>query len=267
MASYRQFAIDLVHQAGALLKGRFQYTGTPATLKPDRSFVTAVDFEADQLIAQAINRYAPDEKLLTEEMHTRLDTVEPALWIVDPLDGTTNYSLGMNIWGISIARLEKGLPTLGVVYFPLSDELYVAEAGHGATCNGTPAHVRLPDPQQPWPFFVCCSRTFRRYNITIPYKPRILGSAAYNFCQLARGTAVVAFEATPKIWDLAAVWLLVQEAGGVVTTLHGQPPFPIIPDRDHTKTSYPTLAAASPDILASSIQQIQPKPKYQQNIL
>jgi myo-inositol-1(or 4)-monophosphatase len=259
MTSTRDFAINLSIQVGDLLKQRFQPGGTPATLKPDRSFVTEVDLAADQMITQAIHQHAPNEILLSEEMRTNLDSLEPALWIVDPLDGTTNYALGLHVWGVSIARLLAGQPVLGVLYFPLTHELFVAEQGLGAYCNDKPIHVRLPDSQQPWPFFACCSRTYKRYNVTIPYKPRIYGSAAYSFCLLARGVATVAFEATPKIWDLAAVWLLVKEAGGAFTQLTGDQPFPVTPGHDYAKISFPTLAAASSDLLMTSLLQIQPK--------
>jgi len=259
MTSYRDFAIDLATQTGEFLKEQFQPTGTPATLKPDHSFVTEVDLAADRLISQAIHQQAPGDVLLSEELQTGLDSLEPAVWVIDPLDGTTNYSLGLHIWGVSIARLVAGQPVLGVLYFPLVNELYVAERGQGAYWNGTSIHVRLPDPQQPWPFFTCCSRTHKRYSITIPYKPRIFGSAAYSFCMLARGAAVVAFESTPKVWDLAAVWLLVQEAGGVICALKEESPFPVTPNHDYTKVSYPTLAAASSEIYLTSQQQIQPK--------
>ncbi|MBN2147816.1 MAG: hypothetical protein JW726_10525 [Anaerolineales bacterium] len=259
MDSYRDFAIHLARQAGELEKQRFQPAGTPATFKSDRSFVTEVDLAADKLIAQAIHQGAPGEPLLSEELETGLASLQPAVWIVDPLDGTTNYSLGLHVWGVSIARLVEGQPVLGVLYFPLLDELYVAERGRGAWWNGTPMHVRLPVSDQPWPFFACCSRTHRRYHVSIPYKPRIFGSAAYSFCLLARGAAGVAFEATPKVWDLAAAWLLVQEAGGVITTLKGEQPFPVTAGRDYAKTSYPTLAAASSELLATSRTQIQPR--------
>lgn len=259
MDSYREFAVDLAKQAGNLLKQYFQPTGTHATLKPDRSWVTEVDVASDRLIAQAIQSYAPDEVLLSEELSTSLQSLEPAAWIIDPLDGTTNFSVGLNVWGVSIARLVNGLPVLGVVYFPLLNELYLAELDKGAYWNGKPIHVRLPHPEQPWPFFACCSRTFRRYNISIPYKPRILGSAAYSLCLLARGTATVAFEASPKIWDLAAVWLIVREAGGIISSLKDEQPFPIKALRDYAKISYPTLAAASMEMFTTSELQIQAK--------
>ena len=107
-------------------------------------------------------------------------------------------------------------------YFPLLNELYTAQRGQGAWLNGNPIHTRPPDPDQPYGFFACCSRTHRRYQISIPYKPRILGSAAYSFCMLARGAALIGMEVSPKIWDIAGAWLLVQEAGGCIEPLEGQ---------------------------------------------
>ena len=259
MTSYKEFTIELALQAGALLKQSFQLEGTQASLKSDRSFVTAVDLSADSLITRAIHQEVPNESILSEESSTNLTKLDPAVWVVDPLDGTTNFSLGLHVWGVSIARLAQGQPELGVIFFPFLGELYVAERGQGASLNGSPIHTRTPDPQQPLSFFACCSRTHRRYAVSIPYKPRILGSAAYSFCMLARGTALVAFEATPKVWDLAAAWLLVQEAGGRIAAYDGEAPFPLAPLRDYASTSFPTLAAASDDLFLKSIDQIKMK--------
>ena len=261
MISYRDFAIHLAKRAGSLLKRRFKPGGTPATMKSDHTFVTEADKAADRLITKAIYEYAPKEILLSEEMATSLHTLEPAVWIVDPLDGTTNFSLGLHIWGVSIARLEAGEPVLGVLYFPLTGELFVAEKGLGAYCNDMRLHTRIPDPQRPRPFLACCSRTFQRYEVTIPYKARVYGSAAYSFCLLARGVAGVAFEATPKVWDLAAAWLLVKEAGGSFASLDDSSPFPVVAGCDYVNISFPTLAAASPDLLAISREQIRAKLK------
>lgn len=259
MKSHKELAIDLAVQAGNLLHKRYQPGGTPATLKADRSFVTEVDLAADRLIAQIIHDAASDEHLLSEESHHSVESLEPAVWIVDPLDGTTNYSLGLHVWGVSVARLVQGHPVLGVIYFPLLDELYVAEQGRGATCNGILIHTQPPDIQHQMSFFACCSRTHRRYTVSIPYKSRILGSAAYSFCMLARGSACVSFEAAPKIWDIAAAWLLVQEAGGTIAPYMGEPPFPFSPMKNYASIDFPTLAAASQELFIKCMPLIQSK--------
>lgn len=143
--------------------------------------------------------------------------------------------------------------------FSLIQELYTAERGQGALFNGDRIHVRLPDSSNPMSFFACCSRTYRQYYVSIQYKARILGSAAYTYCMVARGMAVLGFEATPKIWDIAAVWLLVQEAGGVIGSLDGGSPFPLAAGIDYAQVNYPTLAAATPGLLSMARSQIQPK--------
>lgn len=253
------FMAQLAAQAGNLLAERFQLSGTSVTLKPDRSFVTASDLASDRLISEAIRKAFPQEHILSEEMDTSLAAGAPAVWVIDPLDGTTNYAIGMHIWGVSIARLEQGIPTQAALHFPLLNELYTAQRGAGAYLNGMPIQTRPLDPARPLAFFACCSRTHRRYKISIPYKARILGAASYSYCMLARGAALIAFEATPKVWDLAAAWLVVQEAGGAIETIFTPPPFPLSPETDYTHGSFPTLAAATPDVLAQARQQIEPR--------
>lgn len=240
-----EFTIDLAHQAGELLLKYYKPAGIPSSPKPDQTIVTEADLAADKLISQSIKTHFPQDVIVSEESSHFLDHTQSPAWVVDPLDGTTNFSLGLAIWGISIARLINGYPELGVVYFPLIGELYTTKQGVNAQLNGDPIHVRAPDPSQPMSFFACCSRSFRNYNINIPYKPRIMGSSAYSFCMVARGSALLGFDVTPKIWDLAAVWLLVKESGGIVDAFEGSPAFPIITGIDYSQTSYPTLAAAT----------------------
>ena len=108
-------------------------------------------------------------------------------------------------------------------------------------------------------FFSCCSRTHRYYDVRVRYKARILGSAAYNLCTVARGVAVMGFEAPPKIWDIAGGWLVVSEAGGVVETLDGSRPFPLSSAEDYSQRKFPTLAAATQRLASLGREQITPK--------
>ena len=254
-----EFATQLARQAGAYLSNAFQISGTIASFKADRSFVTQADVAVDHLITAAIQQQYPGDTILSEELQTGLSQASPAVWIIDPLDGTTNFSLGMHVWGVLITRLEDGWPELCALYFPLLDELYTAQRGKGAYLNGTPIHTRLSDPDQPYGFFACCSRTHRRYTITIPYKPRILGSAAYSFCLLARGAALISMEVAPKIWDIAAAYLLVKEAGGTINPLEGDHPFPLLSGKEYSQINFPTLATATLALQESARAQINSK--------
>jgi len=257
-----KFATHLAIQAGNLLRKYYNPAGFPASIKSDRTVVTEADLAADKLLTDAIHKHYPSDEIVSEESSHHLSNIDSPTWIVDPLDGTTNFSLGLSIWGVSIARLVKGSPELGVLYFPLISELYTTRRGEGAFLNHTPITTRAPDPKQPMSFFACCSRTFRHYSIDIPYKPRILGSATYSFCMVARGAAVIGFDATPKVWDLAAVWVLVEEAGGKIAALEGLAPFPISITEDLCKTNYPTLAAATTDVFTFGKSRIQRKSKF-----
>jgi myo-inositol-1(or 4)-monophosphatase len=245
MNLHLNFAEHVARTAGELLMEQFNLFGTQAMIKPDRSVVTEADLSADKAAAEAILAQYPNDGLVSEELRPVSPEGKKVVWVIDPLDGTTNFSLGLPFWGVSVARLEEGYPESAALYFPTLNEIYTAQLGGGAYLNGEPIRVRPPEKDQPAAFFACCSRSHRQYQIGIRYKPRILGSAAYNLCAVARGLAVLGFEANPKIWDLAAGWLLVAEAGGIVEPLHGEGPFPLRPAVDYRTLDFPTLSAAS----------------------
>jgi len=258
-----EFAAGLAQQAGQFLLAKYRSGEWDAHLKGDRSVVTTADVASDRLISQAIQARFPADFLLSEEL--RPETRPPGggssrnTWVVDPLDGTTNFSLGLPHWGVLIARLEHGEPHSAAAYFPVRDELYTAQRGPGARLNGPPLVIRPHDPKHPLPCYACCSRTLRRYHVNLPYKTRILGSAAYTLCAVARGQAIIGFESTTKIWDLAAPWLVLSEAGGVVCALQEVQPFPLQGSIDYSRQNFAVLAAASREIAEQGRSAITPK--------
>ncbi len=253
------FAAALARESGDLLLDYFSTDGTKARLKADRSLVTEADLAADRLITQSILDRYPQDEILSEELQHSVSNQAGSIWVIDPLDGTTNFSLGLHYWGVLITRLKDGWPEVAALYFPLLDELYSAQRNGGASFNGMPLHAKPPDKNTPLNFFSCCSRTFRRYEVSVRYKSRILGSAAYTMCAVARGMAILGFEATPKIWDIAGGWLLLSEAGGVVETLDNSKPFPIVPGRDYKQINFPTIMAPTPEVAARARERIQLK--------
>lgn len=254
------FTIDLAQRAGELLLESFHQRDWQINEKADSSLVTGADLASDRLISQEIQRRFPGEPLVSEEQHSYLPLAgDGPVWVVDPLDGTTNFSLGLPIWGVAIARLEDGHPVEAVMYFPVLGELYTAQRGKGAWMNGNPLRVNDPDHALPQSFFSTCSRAFKGYQVSVPYKTRILGSATYSFCSLARGMALVTFEAEAKIWDIAAPWLLVCEAGGTIETLDESAPFPLQAGLEYATHSYPTLATASSGLLTRARRWIKPR--------
>ncbi|MFC1878340.1 inositol monophosphatase family protein [Chloroflexota bacterium] len=263
MTAHLEFALQLAKQTGNLLLQHFHSVGLKTHLKGDHSVVTEADMAADRLIADAIQNNYPDDLIVSEELQPSYPNLAQgsarATWVIDPLDGTTNFSLGFQFWGVLITRLVDGWPNTAVLYFPMIDECYSAQQGQGAYLNGVRLQIKKQNRERPQSFFACCSRTFRRYQVSVPYKTRILGSAAYTFCALAREVAVLGFESTPKIWDISGGWLLVQEAGGVIETLDGSQPFPLKSGIDYASKSFPTLAAADHTIADKAHQQIIPK--------
>lgn len=251
------FAIQLARETGDLLCSHYRPAGIRASLKADRTVVTEADLAADNLLRRRIAAAFPADGILSEEAETTYPAEKPAVWVIDPLDGTTNFSLGLHYWGVSIARLVDGFPALGVLYFPLLDELFAATRGGGAHLDGTRLEVQPPDPAHPTSFFSCCSRTHRTYRVELRYKTRILGSAAYGLVAVARGSAVISLEVAPKVWDFAASWLITSEAGGLVAPLEGENPFPLVPGNDYGARSYPILTAATPEFLAEARSKIQ----------
>ena len=257
------FAVQLARQTGQVLVEGFRASRSPASLKADHSVVTAADLAADQMIYHAVQRTYPDDLYLSEELRPKLVVPSgkeiPAVWVVDPIDGTTNFSLGLHIWGVLVVRLIHGRPEVAAMYFPLLDEMFTAQREGGAYLNGQRVQVLSPESNGPASFFACCTRTFRNYQVNIPFKPRILGSTAYNLCCVGRSIAVIGFEATPKIWDIAGAWLFVREAGGWIETYDGSQPFPVRFGTDYSEMNYPILAAATQELVTRWRPEIQPR--------
>ncbi len=127
MSDYLEFAIDIAQQTGNLLQRYFDPAGSQASQKADHTVVTEADLAADKLITKKILKQFPQDKIISEESSHRLEDANSPTWIIDPMDGTTNFSLGLSIWGVSIARFVKGYPQLGVLYFPMINELYITK--------------------------------------------------------------------------------------------------------------------------------------------
>lgn len=265
MSSELNFVRDLAQQTGHLLLEYFSLDGIHADRKADNTAVTEADLAADRLITDAIRSQYPDDAILSEEALVPIEDPNRPTWVVDPLDGTTNFSLGLPIWGVSIARVVDGYPTLAGLSFPVIGELYSAAKGQGAWLNGQAIHTKPLDAEQPATFFTCCTRSHRYYDIRVPYKARILGAAAYDMCAVARGASLAGFQASTKLWDIAAGWLLIEEAGGVVTAYSDPQPFPLDTSLDYTTRPFPTLMAADAEIAAQTRANIQPKDEIVRN--
>lgn len=255
------FATRLALQSGDILLDYYHRPQIKTDYKPDHSVVTEADIAVDRHISQAIHSSFPGDILLSEELQPDYISADntPPLWIIDPLDGTTNFSLGLHLWGVSLVRVENGFPSLVVQYFPLINEMYIAQKGNGAYLNDAPLNVCHPNSINKTTFFSCCSRTIKNYNVNIPYKIRIFGSATYSFCSLARGKALISFESKAKIWDFAGAWLMIPEANGYIDTFDQNKPFPLSPGKAFAAQNYAILGTATPELMEKARQKILPK--------
>jgi len=255
------FAERLAAEAAALALSQFGHA--TARRKYDGTLVTATDEAVDLLIAERIAAAYPDDAVLSEERVTHYDPSVGRTWVIDPLDGTTNFARGFPTWGVSIALLEEGAPVVGVVHFPALEEVFAATVGGGATCNGVAIHT-LPDTTVLGDdqVFMECTRTRRLFSVNLPFKNRILGSAAYHLCKVAQGCALGGIEGTPKVWDIGAAALILQEAGGVLQRLEPDTP-PIFPLEgvagEYGARSMPLVHGANDSVIAFALPCILPK--------
>ncbi len=215
--------------------------------KADGSLVTQSDEWADREIRSSIAAVFPEHAILSEENEHGFTDAQWT-WIIDPLDGTTNFTRGIPLWGISIGLLYYGQPVFGYVYFPpVNQRFYGYWAGdtglalpNGAFLNDKPIHVS-PDEPSGNHFFSLCARSIQIWQPGFPCKIRMLGVATYNFLAVAAGASLGGVEATPKIWDLAAVWAIVHAAGGTWVSLRDEPTFPAIVGRNYGSYAMPSL--------------------------
>jgi myo-inositol-1(or 4)-monophosphatase len=253
-------ATEAAYQTGKELLALFDRGKNYGEIKSDHTLVTEADRLADRLIQGLIQDNYPEDGILSEENATVYPMSEH-VWIVDPLDGTVNFSHGLHYWGVSIAHLVDGKPQDGAIYFPVIDELYTASRREGAFLNGIPLSIKKDPSEELFPLFVHCSRMHQRFAVKTRYKKRSLGSAAYHLCLVAKNTAVLALESTPKIWDFAAGWLLIEEAGGAIKSLEDEQPFPAQPGIDYGERPFSILAARSAAFLQEAREGITPLSK------
>lgn len=203
--------------------------------KHDGSIVTVADQSMQQVLTDVLHREFPNIRLLGEEMSTaeqvELLSGNEALWCLDPIDGTSNFASGMPFFSISLALIEKGEVTLGLVYDPVMKECFSAKKGAGAWLNGSPLKAEisaLPLNQ------TLAIIDFKRLPKTLAQKlveekpygsQRSLGSIALELCWLAAGRAQLYLHGRQQIWDYAAAQLIVKEAGAFACTLDNEPVF------------------------------------------
>ena len=238
--------IDLVAE-----RQRADFGHMASDVKSDGSLITACDRWSDATLVEGLARLFPGEGVLSEEGNKTVPKTS-AYWVVDPLDGTTNFAAGIPYWAISIARFEAGRPVLAVLDVPPLRQRIVAIRAQGAWRNGRP--LLAPSGQShPAGCASLCSRSIgvlqKLPDQRFPGKIRLLGVASLNLVSVAMGQTISALEATPKIWDLAAAWLVLSELDCPIRWLVRSPES-IDAGSDLSAADFPVLAADRAETLA-----------------
>ncbi len=196
------------------------------------NFVTTYDKKVQQELQEKLLQILPEAVFVGEEEDIHASIAEGYAFIVDPIDGTTNFIKNYHVSAISVGLARDGERYLGVVYNPYLNEMFTAVKGQGAWLNGEPIHVSSEPLHNgivlfgTAPYYEELSR--KSFEMAYDYFKKALdirrsGSAALDLCSVAAGRAEVFFELRLSPWDFAAGSLIVEEAGGKVTTVEGEP--------------------------------------------
>jgi myo-inositol-1(or 4)-monophosphatase len=234
MMDIKEFAsvgTEVARRAGKYALDRFR-TEFSVEHKGAINLVTDVDITAEEMIVARLQEMYPDHSILAEEKNSEI-CGGTFTWVIDPLDGTTNYAHGFPFFSVSIGLEISGKVVLGIVYDPVRDELFTAQKDSGAFCNDEPLQVSSTESLDAallatgFPYDIRTSeqnnlRNFCAFALQCQGVRRT-GSAALDLCYVASGRIDGFWESKLNPWDCAAGYLIVSEAGGLVTDYSGGP--------------------------------------------
>jgi myo-inositol-1(or 4)-monophosphatase len=237
----KKVAISAALQAGKILKCEYEdFDREKVSFKSKHEIVTRADLLSEEIIIKEIKKNFPAHGILSEEMgEIKALGADVPKWLIDPIDGTTNFSMHNPLWCISIGvgldnppykSYEYGEIVLGVIYAPVLDELFVAQSGRGAFLGGRELHVSKISDEKPLNTF-CHGKEEKDFKRALDYYRRQklegfdcrqLGSAAIELAYVAAGRIESIMIPGANIWDVAAGVVMVREAGGRVTDFNGK---------------------------------------------
>lgn len=235
LSSAREVALAAAREAGEIIMKHFRRL-EGVRKKSEVDLVTAADLESEAAIVGRIRQAFPDHAVIAEEGDYQQATSSQYRWVIDPLDGTTNYIHGLPIFAVSIGLQITNETVVGVVLNPAQGEEFVAVKDQGATLNGAPIHVSTVDNLQeallvtgfPYTHDRVFYESFELFKELYGHCQGIrrLGAAALDLCYVSTGRFEAFYEANLHPWDICAGELICKEAGGLVTDWRGgQLPF------------------------------------------
>lgn len=212
-----QLAQTIVRAAGTLARS-LRRSSLAVSVKSRQDFVTNADVAVEDRLVKAIRGSFPDDGVLAEESHG--SAAGEKTWIIDPIDGTTNFANGLDLWAISVGFVLAGRIEFGVIYAPDRDELYAAMRGRGASLNGNSMRADEPSVRHGLILVGRSNRTDSAEYLELihritnsDYDYRRLGSAALSLALVARGLSSAYYEAHLNSWDCAAGLVICGETG------------------------------------------------------
>lgn len=246
LAEYLDFAIKVSKDAGKLNLAFFEKP-KKIRIKKDNSLVTEADIQSETLVRNKITKRFPEHGILGEESGLKRSTSH-YYWCIDPLDGTTNFVRGIPVFAVSIALLYRNKPIVGVVYDPVSKNLFCAAKGEGSFLNNTPLKPPKSIPQKELMFAVQSEYDGRvpgyLNQILKKAKIRSIGVASLHVCYVAAGWVDCYIGDRCSLWDIAGGSIILTEAGGVISKPNGKKIFPLECDiSTYVDTSIRCIAA------------------------
>jgi len=223
-----EIAVRACREVGRILKDNFG-NKLHISCKGDRDLVTDIDKRCERAIIRLIRRHFPQDGILSEESPDFISD-SGFRWIIDPIDGTHNFIHNIDIFGTSIALELEGKVVLGTIFMPGTDELYVAQKGRGAYCNGKRISVSRRKFREATLVYDSSVRLNKKEMLKglgaladKAFNVRMFGSTVRSLTYVAEGKVEAEIEFNDKVWDFAAGLLLVEEAGGKATDFKGKP--------------------------------------------
>lgn len=228
----KQLLSESLTRAGEILLENFGHISGYEIKESQSSIVTKADIDSEKAIIQLIQHKFPSHNTLGEETGFQNRGSE-FTWVIDPLDGTSNFAAGIPWFGVIICLLKNSVPVLAGCYLPVQDLLYLAEKDKGATCNGK--KITVSEETNLKNVLVAYSLDYSDEKRKTELEAKLIGrlvnkvrnlrstNSVVDFCYTAEGKLGGCLNQTTKIWDIAGPALLIEEAGGKVTDLNGDP--------------------------------------------
>jgi myo-inositol-1(or 4)-monophosphatase len=231
----KETLVDALRFAGAELLRNFGKHTDFKEKESRSSIVTQADLKSDSLIVNLIRERFPGHNIISEESGFS-DGRSKYTWVIDPLDGTSNFASSIPWFGVLIALFEKNIPIIGGAYLPVTDQLYLAEKGNGVSMNGKPFTMKKSQGLRLLNESICIYR-----NLVKEARNIRCTNCLVDFLYVAEGKFGGVINLFTRVWDISALGLIITEAGGMMKYTNGQN-IEFVFDANTSTTNYPVMA-------------------------